>query len=147
MNWPTWTGAGTKDSCPKKFATNNHTPPHFSIKEAWILTEVRRFSRMSACHLLSLLSFQIRLLFLAPMTHPSPNLLASLVLRRTSFDSVARVHVVHWALLVLKEGWCSDWAEMGRKHHRWGFHGDGILYLTLLSYGNRETAVSMPSRY
>ena len=57
-----------KDSDPKKFATNNHILSLFSIK-ARILTQERWFFGTPVHHLVSLLAFQIKLLFFAPTTH------------------------------------------------------------------------------
>ena len=66
ITWPTRTGARTKDSDIKKFATTNHTLSPFSIKEAWILTWI--FWGTLVHNLLHLLAFQIKSLFLAPTT-------------------------------------------------------------------------------
>ena len=119
MNRSTWTGARTKDSCPKKFATNNHF--YFSIKEAWILTEVRQFSRMSTCHLLSLPSFQIMVVIPCPDNSSISQLLGqSCVENKFGLSSKSTRGPLSSACP--QEGWCSDWAEMGWKHHRWGFH-------------------------
>ena len=66
ITWPTGTGARTKASDIKKFATTNHTPFPFSIKEAWILTWI--FWGTLVHNLLHLLAFQIKSLFLASTT-------------------------------------------------------------------------------
>ena len=42
-------------------------PSHFSIKEAWILTQTRWFFGTWVHHFLGLLAFQIKLLFLYPV--------------------------------------------------------------------------------
>ena len=47
-------------------ATTSHTPLPFSVKRAWILTWIRWFFGTVVNHLRSLLTFQIKLLFLAP---------------------------------------------------------------------------------
>ena len=44
------------------------TPSPFRIKEAWILTLGRQFSRTWVYHLLGLLAFEIKSLFLVPVT-------------------------------------------------------------------------------
>lgn len=61
------TAARIGDSSTKKFATTTtHTPPPFSIKEAWMLLWVKWFFGRLVGHLMGLLAFQIKSLFLAP---------------------------------------------------------------------------------
>ena len=68
VTWPTRTGARTKDSGTKKFATTSHPrPTPFSInKEVWVLTWGRWFFGTLVHYLFSLLAFWIKSLFLAP---------------------------------------------------------------------------------
>ena len=63
---PMWTTARAKNYDTEKFATTSHTPSPFRIKAAWILTWVRRFFGTRVHHLLNLLTFLIKLLFLVP---------------------------------------------------------------------------------
>ena len=64
----TWTAPRTKYSSTKKFADTNHTPLPFGIREVWILTWVRWFFGTVVHHLLSLLAFQIKSLFLVSVS-------------------------------------------------------------------------------
>ena len=75
----------TKDSDTKKFVTINYIPSPFSIKEAWILTQVRWFFGILIHHLLGLLAFWIKSLFLVPTTCL---LLACRAVSSMSLDSV-----------------------------------------------------------
>ena len=63
---PMWTTARAKNYDTEKFATTSHTPSPFRIKAAWILTWVRWFFGTRVHHLLNLLTFLIKLLFLVP---------------------------------------------------------------------------------
>ena len=69
MTGPIQTVATAKDSNTKTFTTTNHAPSAFSIKEIRTLTWVRWCFGTLVHHLLSLLVFQIKSLFLAPTTH------------------------------------------------------------------------------
>ena len=63
---PACTAAEKMESYAKKSAITSHTLFPFSIKETQILTQVRRFLETPVCHLLCLLAFQVKSLFLAP---------------------------------------------------------------------------------
>ena len=97
MAWPTWTASRTKDSNTKKFASTNFIASHFSIKQAWILTQIRWFFA-TLDHLLCLLSFWPKSVFLA-QKNASLNLLASHGLRSRNLDSVITAlssQAIHW---------------------------------------------------
>ena len=61
ITWPKWIGSKTKNSDIKKFATTNHTPSSFGIKEDCILIWAWWFFGTLVHHLLGLLTFQIKL--------------------------------------------------------------------------------------
>lgn len=63
---PNWAVVRKKDSGTNKFATTSHTPSPFSIKEVWIQLRWDGFLWTLVHHLLSLLAFWIKSLFLAP---------------------------------------------------------------------------------
>ena len=65
MTRPLCTVARTKDSDTKKFVTTSHTLSTFSNNEAWTLVWLRWFFGTLVPHLLGLLAFQIKVLFLA----------------------------------------------------------------------------------
>lgn len=66
---PTWAAEAMKDSDIKKFDTTSYTPPPFSVKVAWILTLIKWCLGTLVHHLLSLLAFLTKSLFLAPAPH------------------------------------------------------------------------------
>ena len=66
--WPDLLRQLRKDYHGKKFAKTNQIPSPFNIKEVWILTQVRWFFGMLIHHLLNLLAFKIKSLFLVLTT-------------------------------------------------------------------------------
>ena len=66
---PKWTAVRTRDSYTKKHATTNHLSFLFRIREAWNITQIKWFFGTLVHHLLGLLDFRIKLIFLVQMPY------------------------------------------------------------------------------
>ena len=96
VNWPMWTVARTKASDTKKPASHNHTTTTpFSIKEAWILTQVMMALWDSSPPSSGSVDFSKKLSVPCP-NNLSFDLLACCVVSSTNLNSAATVPHDNW---------------------------------------------------